>query len=297
MSPATFISLCTVRLECTRYDGSISVGTAFFYIAEVWVNGSVGKISMLITNKHVIQNCNSAQFQLTLCDENSNVDEKCAAENESQAILRFNNLADRTFVHPDPHVDLCAIIAADVSELVLSKSRNSRNSHLSSEDRISQTALENIRVIEPIAMIGYPSGLWDSVANRPLIRRGVTASHPLLPWNGKREFVIDAACFPGSSGSPVFLYEDQLYRNDHGSYSPGTRAQLIGVLSSGPTIDQSGKIIVRNIPTSMEPVPIVPSMMNLGYVIHADAIDDLLPIIGAAIENGHCYTQAQITLL
>ncbi len=55
-------------------------------------------------------------------------------------------------------------------------------------------------------MVGYPVGLWDSVNNMPILRRGSTAT--LLDWTyeGRQEFVIDAACFPGSSGSPVFKY-------------------------------------------------------------------------------------------
>jgi len=57
-------------------------------------------------------------------------------------------------------------------------------------------------------MIGYPNGLWDHVNNLPLIRRGITASHPGVDYqiegqNGPGVTVIDMACFPDSSGSPV----------------------------------------------------------------------------------------------
>ncbi len=44
-------------------------------------------------------------------------------------------------------------------------------------------------------MIGYPNGIWDEANNMPIIRRGITATHPNFNYNGKPEFMIDAACF------------------------------------------------------------------------------------------------------
>lgn len=38
-------------------------------------------------------------------------------------------------------------------------------------------------------------------------RRGITATNINFDYNGKKEFVIDAACFPGSSGFPVFIWK------------------------------------------------------------------------------------------
>src|SRR3954471_785314 len=72
----------------------------------------------------------------------------------------------------------------------------------------SDAQLQELSAVEEILMIGYPNGLWDAVNNYPLIRRGVTASHPAVDFdvNGVPTTVIDAACFPGSSGSPVVLH-------------------------------------------------------------------------------------------
>src|SRR5439155_8993915 len=62
--------------------------------------------------------------------------------------------------------------------------------------------------VEDIVMVGYPSGLWDSTNNYPLVRRGITASHPGIDFEGKPQIAIDMACFEGSSGSPVLLPYD-----------------------------------------------------------------------------------------
>ena len=60
-------------------------------------------------------------------------------------------------------------------------------------------------MVEDVLMIGYPNGLWDTTHNMPIIRRGTIATDIKLDYNEKKEFVIDAACFPGSSGSPVLF--------------------------------------------------------------------------------------------
>lgn len=57
-------------------------------------------------------------------------------------------------------------------------------------------------------MVSYPIGLIDNINNFPIFRRGITASHPGLSFKVKPEFLIDASCWPGSSGSSVF-YEVQ----------------------------------------------------------------------------------------
>jgi len=60
-------------------------------------------------------------------------------------------------------------------------------------------------------MVGYPIGLWDEKNNYPIFRKGITATHPANDYNGKSEFMIDAACFPGSSGSPVYIIDELNY--------------------------------------------------------------------------------------
>jgi hypothetical protein len=67
-------------------------------------------------------------------------------------------------------------------------------------------------------------------------------------------------------------------------YGPGTRARFIGILFAGPLFNQQGRFEQRVIPTAIGTVPVVDAMMNLGYVAHADTVDDLIPVIRARIE-------------
>lgn len=54
-----------------------------------------------------------------------------------------------------------------------------------------------------VFIVGYPFRNYEDT-HLPLWKRGSIASEPLMPWNGKPIFMIDAATRPGMSGSPVF---------------------------------------------------------------------------------------------
>jgi hypothetical protein len=116
--------------------------------------------------------------------------------------------------------------------------------------------------------------LWDEANNLPLIRRGVSASHPAIDFvvDGVPTMVIDAACFPGSSGSPVFLHNFGTFADKKGNTNLGTRTMLLGVLFAGPTMQTDGKIAIRTIPTADEPVAEIKVMLNLGYIVKAREI-------------------------
>ena len=88
--------------------------------------------------------------------------------------------------------------------------------------------------------------------------------------------MVDLACFPGSSGSPVFLYSTGAhYDRNAGRFALGNiRMFLIGVLYAGPTINQQGQIILAR-----QPAISIASMMHLGMVIKSSqllAFDDLV---------------------
>jgi hypothetical protein len=145
----------------------------------------------------------------------------------------------------------------------------------------SEQQLEELSAVEEILMIGYPNGLWDAVNNYPLIRRGITASHPAVDFDveGVATTVIDAACFPGSSGSPVLLHNAGTYSDKKGNTTVGTRTMFLGVLFSGPVMQADGKIVIRDIPTALGPVPQISLMLNLGYIVKSKE----LAALGAAV--------------
>lgn len=144
----------------------------------------------------------------------------------------------------------------------------------------SQALLDELLPIEDVIMVGYPNGIWDTANNMPIIRRGITATRPGLKYNGRDEFIIDAAVYPGSSGSPVFLFNQGSYANRQG-ISFGTRIFLLGVVYKVFLHTAQGNIVVQNIPTQNVPMAVTGVPNNLGLVIRAERIRDFTQILRA----------------
>ena len=283
LSPATLMMLSTIRIEAIGNSAEASLGTGFLYqFPGLNIDEA---IPCIVTNKHVIHGKHTVNLQLQIAPIGSELQGDGTAAGEVRWSVALS-LAEIVVLHPDPHVDLAAIIFAPVLR-ALPIGTEIKNACLNSSWRLSSSEATFIRPVEPILMVGYPNGLWDEVNNRPITRQGLTASHPLHSWNGSRTFVIDAACFGGSSGSPVFLYEDGLYRDSNNSYSPGTRARLLGVLFAGPMVTAEGKLVQKPIPTSAVAVPQINLMMNLGYVVNISAIDEIASAIHLLLSQGH----------
>jgi hypothetical protein len=144
--------------------------------------------------------------------------------------------------------------------------------------------LEDLDAIEDVVMIGYPVLLHDSENRYPLIRRGVTASHPAVNFDGKPKTALDIAVFPGSSGSPVLIYNMGSYFNKPlNTISLGSRTLFLGVLYEGSTINTKGKIEIQQAPTLINPAPSAISgnwqmsvMMNVGYIVKSAEIQPLV---------------------
>jgi hypothetical protein len=278
MNPATKISLSTVRLECYG-PGVGSVGTGYLYFYQF----SKDEIyPVIVTNKHVVEGADQLNAVFTIIKQGVAVGGDGVADGEERFPVKLTDFLDNTFLHPDPDVDLCVILLGTTLNSIRA-GWGVKNVFLNNSWHVEPELASIIRPIETVIMVGYPNGIWDQVNNRPLTRRGLTASHPLKSWNGQRQFVVDAACFPGSSGSPVFLYEDGIYRSPGDVFTPGTRVKLLGTLWGGPTVDAQGVLVDKEIPASIalenQKVPVIKTMMNLGYVIHADALNDFAPLI------------------
>jgi hypothetical protein len=236
---------------------------------------------VIITNKHVVAGADSLSAVIPIAPKGGHWKSDGSQEGELSFPLNIIGLQQYIIEHPDADVDLCAIpIAYLFEEGTLPNGFVPKLTLLDKNWRIPEDDVQYLRPIEQIVMIGYPNGLWDEFNNRPIARKGLTASHAMMKWNGQRRFVIDAACFPGSSGSPVFLYEDGIYRSGNGM-APGTQSRLIGTLFAGPLFSAEGRIEVKEIPTAAIAVPVTDMMMNLGFVVHADAIDDIHQVMRA----------------
>jgi len=249
----------TVKLN-TFMDGvSTGSGTGFFYR----INLADGKSSViLVTNKHVLAQSNRI---IAICHLSGNDD----LPSGKQAECTINIGPEGPFLHPSEDVDLCAVIFQDILNQAKSAGSPIFLKTIGVSEIPESDEWEYFDAIEEVIMIGCPRGLYDQHNNLPLVRRGITATSISKDYNGKHEFVVDMACFPGSSGSPVFIYNRDSYldrqRNINviGSY----RLKFVGILFAGPLIQNDGTIVYGQAPRVE-----VASMMHLGFVVRSSAV-------------------------
>ncbi len=277
LSPSEQLAHSTVRIECQLANGQTGTGTGFFFrFAE-----SEGiHVPAIVTNKHVVAGARKGQFLMTLADANRE------PLRQTHHAFVFENFEHMWIPHPDKDIDLCAMPIAPILEAAGNESKQLFYISLDKSLIPSKAEYEDMVLMEEIIMVGYPNGIWDKVNNMPIFRRGITATHPNLDWNGKPEFLIDAACFPGSSGSPVFLYNQVGYATKSGGMTIGPgRLKLLGILYAGPQHTVSGEITIVSIPTQNVPVAISSIPNNLGIVIKATKLEDFEQFFRKVLET------------
>jgi hypothetical protein len=185
--------------------------------------------------------------------------------------------------HPDREVDLCIMPLEPILNEMRRQSVNLYSAPFNRSHIPTAEILAEMRAVEDIIMIGYPNGLWDKVNNLPIFRKGITATHPRFHYNGREEFLIDAACFPGSSGSPVIHADVGNYVRS-GRIFKGDVVMLLGVLYAAPQHTINGDIEMISVPTAQKSMAVSRIPNNLGVVINAGKVLDFDKVI----KNGPC---------
>jgi hypothetical protein len=178
----------------------------------------------------------------------------------------------RWLPHPNPAVDLCAMPCNPLFEEAQRLGRPVFYKHMGKALLPSSEALEQMSAVKDVLMVGYPIGLWDVVNNLPIVRRGITATHPSVDFCGNACGVVDIACFPGSSGSPVLIVNESMFSTKQGNFFGQGRLLLLGVLYAGPFFEADGTLVPRAIPTTTVTVPRTGVPSNLGYYVKAREI-------------------------
>lgn len=260
----------TVRLVASDR----SSGTGYFY--NFMIDNKI--VPVIITNKHVVNyNANETMtFYLHLRN----------GENESNESYQVTLTLNWIF---HSKKDLCFCFVNPVFEFV-KKQTGKDVFYIAIDETIlpSQKMLEELSALEELVMVGYPIGLWDKNNNFPIFRKGYTASHPAIDFNESSIGLVDMACFPGSSGSPIYILNEGGYKDKVGNLNWGqSRIIFIGTLFSGPIYDATGKLVVTDIPTSNQVVESHTGVMvNLGYYIKSSEILEFKNIIKEILEQG-----------
>lgn len=261
------IAYSTVKLTCELQNG-YSEGTG--YIMQFKFNKENNSYkAVVITNKHVIVNSKKISMYLNVCKNGKPVD------NEKKELSLSSDMYS-ALIKMHPTEDLCAI---DITPLILLW-KNAYNIELfiipiPMNIIPTNEQLESLKQIEDIIMVGYPIGLIDEYNNKPIFRKGITATHPKFNYNNKKEFLIDIACFHGSSGSPVFIINEGSYSDKNCNVTIGGRIMLLGTVYQNRIEATNGEIRIMNIPTSTVPISVTGIPINIGAVIKSETLFEL----------------------
>lgn len=260
MSLSEMITYSTVLIRCQYSNGTSGSGTGFIInLCQDKENNTC--IPVLITNNHVVANSVKTVFEFCRADENGN-------PIDTQPIS-FVYQGNAWIHHPDSSVDLCCLLLAEALRQL--EKNNTKVFYIPLKTNLipTQNNLEELSAMEDVVMVGYPIGLSDTYNHKPIIRRGITSSHPKKDYQGKKETLLDMACYPGSSGSPVFILNQGSYTVPTGIVM-GSRIHLLGVLYGGHEFNAQGVLHFANLPNV--PVPVTRIPINLGIMIKAERV-------------------------
>jgi len=250
------------------------LGTGFFYMYRF--EGDVS-VPVIVTNRHVLVDTDSVTFRVN------------KADNHGQPILGDTLTVSLHWgqagwiAHPDSDVDLAIIPIAAVLSDIQSSGSKPFLVYLESSLIPSMQLWNQLTPIEDVIMIGYPIGISDEVNNLPTVRKGITATHPGINFNGKQQFLIDVAVFPGSSGSPVFILNEGSYPIQ-GGIAIGSRLLLLGI-AYAYYYREGNRAIINEIPTQQEPSGNIQIPINLGCAIKSTRLSEFEPTLAKLVRS------------
>lgn len=275
MSISEQLTYSTVLILCEYKDGTTGSGTGFI-MNFCYNEEEKTVIPTIVTNNHVVDNSIKTIFQFCLEDKNGN-----PVDNKVITVTVNGNI---WIHHPDPSVDLSCLLLAQLIMQV--EQQGQKIFYIPLETKLIPTLerVEDLAAMEDIVMVGYPIGLSDIYNHKPIIRKGITATHIKKNYQGKKEFLIDMACFPGSSGSPIFILNDGAFLEKQ-VLKAGSRCIFIGILYGGPQYSAQGDLQLMALPNSHQIHSVTQIPTNLGVAIKAERLLEFEPLLANLNNN------------
>lgn len=266
VSPYEQLLFSTVRIETILDAGVQSTGTGFVFS----YNTPSGDFPCIVTNKHVVAGAKIGWLTFSQGD-------KGKPKLGEQYRLGIEDFEDVWHGHPDDSIDVTIAPLAPLLDLARQNDTELFYRLIPGSYIPSKEIVNTLDALEEIVFIGYPNGIWDHVNLLPVIRRGITATPIAVDFQGKKQFLIDASVFPGSSGSPVLLVNMGIYFNKQTSATTiGTRAYFLGIISGVFLRTDLNEIISVPAPTIERQVTISRQMINLGIVFKASTVEEAI---------------------
>ncbi|SEQ88647.1 Trypsin-like peptidase domain-containing protein [Nitrosomonas sp. Nm51] len=254
----------TVRVDTVLEDGSEGSGTAFI-VSHNHLNSTY---LFIVTNRHLVESVQRGGLVFTQKRNGQPIFGK-------RFQLNIDDFSHAWYMHPDPEIDLAIIPLRPLEQAANDQGVELYYHTIDSRLAPDAITLSALDVPEEVFFIGYPSGVWDQVNLMPIFRRGTTATPIALEFEGRKEFLIDAAVFPGSSGSPVFVNPSDTLR-----MTRPTNRKLIfaGIVTAVFFREEANHLIPAPVPANNHSIVMGSEMIDLGLVIKAQVVVDLINI-------------------
>jgi S1-C subfamily serine protease len=250
----------TARIQHHTDEGSETSGTSFFFEGLLGEAKDNLTLPVLITNKHVIQNAQNGTIRLLKSKDG----EPLLGES-----IDISFEEDNWVGHPDPAIDLTATFVGQAIRDLEAKGITVFTRTVGRDLIPSESVLDDLDAFEPITFVGYPSGIFDQKNLTPIGRKGTTATPMQLDFDGKPMFLVDASIFPGSSGSPVFVIQENGFRQGNSMMIGGSRVIFVGVIASvSIQAGEARAVVVQG------PRLVFDQMIDLGHVFNWKAVDE-----------------------
>jgi S1-C subfamily serine protease len=252
----------TVRVDTVLDDGSEGSGTAFV----VSHSHPRGTTTFIVTNRHLVDGVRRGGLVFT-------------QKRNGQPLfgqrfqLNIEDFPHAWFMHPDPEVDLAIVPMRPLEQAARDQGVELYYHAIDSRLAPDAATLRALDALEEVLFVGYPSGVWDQTNLMPILRRGTTATPMALDFEGRKEFLIDAAVYPGSSGSPVFVYQPDAMRPNQGG---GKKFLFAGVVAAVFFREEANHLVPAPVPANNHGMVMGSEMIDLGLVIKAEAVLEVI---------------------
>lgn len=252
----------TIRVDTVLDDGSEGSGTAFV-VSHAHARGTN---TFIVTNRHLVDGVRRGGLVFT------------QKQNGQPAFgqrfqLNIEDFPHAWFMHPDPQVDLAIIPMRPLEQAARDQGVELYYHVIDSRLAPDAATTRALDALEEILFVGYPSGVWDQVNLMPILRRGTTATPMALDFEGRAEFLIDAAVYPGSSGSPVFVYQPDTQRPGQ---SAGKKFLFAGVVAAVFFREEANHLVPMPVPANNHGMVMGSEMIDLGLVIKSQAVIEVI---------------------
>lgn len=225
---ASQLYFCTAYIEARLPDGEAEIGTGFLFNAGGPGGPGQEPLPLLISNKHVLL---ESALELRINFLARTPDGSTFVPGQ---VLTWTTTPQAAHIvgHPDPSVDVAAVPLAPFLRRFGDHPPFMR---MIGWDQVpTDRTLDHLDAIEELTFVGYPHGIRDPYNYTPIIRKGFSATPIGQRWNDESAFLVDASVFNGSSGSPVFVFNQHGFVNNEGNYEVGSeRLLLVGIVAEG----------------------------------------------------------------